>query len=214
MTDPNSTTASRNAKCRTSANADSSAGQLRRSLGGHLLRRGRVAEHGPGQRGRRRATSTCTRSSSSPTRSPPTTRGSTPSPRRTPTRASTSTEAHLRPLLARGRPVATGHAATPFCTLYMGETFGADFTNELRQRLGQRGDRRYVDGQAPRRAAPQPEWFQFSVVGVNQNFSADTAELTQNGSPGRAPGQRQHAQRRRRSGDGLLSSTSARAAPS
>jgi hypothetical protein len=29
----------------------------------------------------------------------------------------------------------------------------------------------------------QPEWFAFSVVGINQNFSADTAELTENGQP-------------------------------
>ena len=73
--------------------------------------------------------------------------------------------------------------ATPFCTLYMGETW-ADFTKAC---VNVSGDSKTDKTSMAKLLGAQhheAEWFQFSVVGVNQNFSADTAQLTQNGQPG------------------------------
>jgi hypothetical protein len=76
-----------------------------------------------------------------------------------------------------------GSPATPFCTIYMGESFG-DFTKACVNVTGNSK----IDGTSMAKLLGAQhhtnEWFQFSVVGVNQNFSADTAELTQNGTLG------------------------------
>jgi hypothetical protein len=73
--------------------------------------------------------------------------------------------------------------ATPFCTIYMGETYGTFIDNCVNVSGSAATDQtsvaKLLGGQ--NHAA---EWFTFSVVGINQNFSADQAELTQNGMPG------------------------------
>jgi hypothetical protein len=76
-----------------------------------------------------------------------------------------------------------GTPQKPFCTLYMGESWG-QFTNDCVNVSGNAG----IDATSMAKLLGaqhhEAEWFQFSVVGVNQNFSADPAELTQNGVPG------------------------------
>lgn len=70
----------------------------------------------------------------------------------------------------------------PFCTLYMGATW-SDFTTACVNVTGNTT----LDGLSLAKLLGAQhhtsEWYTFSVVGVNQNFSADTAELTQNGLP-------------------------------
>jgi hypothetical protein len=73
--------------------------------------------------------------------------------------------------------------ATPFCTLYMGETFG-DFTKNCVNVSGSAATDKTSMAKLLGAQNHQAEWFAFSVVGINQNFSADQAELTQNGQPG------------------------------
>jgi len=85
------------------------------------------------------------------------------------------------PYAAAGILSPTG--ATPFCTLYMGETW-ADFVKNCVNVSGDANTdsislKKLLGGQHHTN-----EWFTFSVFGVNQNFSADTAQLTQNGKPG------------------------------
>jgi hypothetical protein len=73
--------------------------------------------------------------------------------------------------------------ATPFCTIYMGETFG-DFTKNCINVSGSAATDKTSMAKLLGAQNHAAEWFTFNVVGINQNFSADTAELTQNGQPG------------------------------
>lgn len=72
---------------------------------------------------------------------------------------------------------------TPFCTLFMGGTWG-DFVKNC---VNVSGDPKIDQTSMAKLLSAQhhtAEWFQFSVVGINQNFSADKAELTDsNGQP-------------------------------
>jgi hypothetical protein len=87
------------------------------------------------------------------------------------------------PYAAAGVLSPQGDPVTPFCTLYMGETWG-DFTKACVNVTGNST----IDGTSMAKLLGAQhhtnEWFSFSVVGANQNFSADTQELTQNGEPG------------------------------
>ena len=69
-----------------------------------------------------------------------------------------------------------GGTATPFCTLYMGETY-ADFKKNCVNVTGNS----MTDGLSLRKLLGgqhhAAEWFTFSVNGQNQNFNADSAEL-------------------------------------
>jgi hypothetical protein len=85
------------------------------------------------------------------------------------------------PYAAAGILSPTG--ATPFCTLYMGETW-KDFVSNC---VNVSGDPNIDATSLKKLLGGQhhtEEWFTFSVFGVNQNFSADAAQLTQNGKPG------------------------------
>ena len=73
--------------------------------------------------------------------------------------------------------------ATPFCTIYMGETFG-DFKNHCINVSGSAATDKTSMAKLLGAQNHAAEWFTFNVVGINQNFSADDAELTQNGQPG------------------------------
>ena len=95
-------------------------------------------------------------------------------------------------LLFKGAPIYGPYAAagvlsptgaTPFCTLYMGAVW-SDFTANCVNVSGnamtdQVSMNKLLGGQAH-----SNEWFTFNVFATNQNFSADTAQLTQNGLPG------------------------------
>ena len=76
----------------------------------------------------------------------------------------------------------TGAKVTPFCTLFMGETFG-DFNTDCVNVTGTASIDNLSVAKLLGAQHHTAEWYQFSTVGVNQNFSADTAELTQGGQP-------------------------------
>jgi hypothetical protein len=76
-----------------------------------------------------------------------------------------------------------GTPQKPFCTLYMGESWG-DFTNDCVNVSGSAAIDTTSMAKLLGAQHHEAEWFQFSVVGTNQNFSADQAELTQGGLPG------------------------------
>jgi hypothetical protein len=85
------------------------------------------------------------------------------------------------PYAAAGVLSPTG--ATPFCTLYMGSLW-KDFLGSC---VNVSGDPNIDKTSLAKLLGGQhhaDEWFNFSIFGVNQNFSADTAQLTQNGQPG------------------------------
>jgi hypothetical protein len=76
-----------------------------------------------------------------------------------------------------------GTPQTPFCTIYMGETW-AQFAQACVNISGNPATDKTSMAKLLGAQHHEAEWFQFSVVGINQNFSADAAELTQNGVPG------------------------------
>ena len=79
-----------------------------------------------------------------------------------------------------------GAPTTPFCTLYMGSTFG-EFVKNC---INTTGDSAIDHLSLAKLLGGQhhtAEWFTFSVVGVNQNFSGDDVELTQGGLPSVLP---------------------------
>jgi hypothetical protein len=83
-----------------------------------------------------------------------------------------------------------GRPATPFCTLYMGETFGTFEKNclDVNSDTGTKGSLDDLSLAKLLGASHHTsELYLFSTVGVNQNFRADTAELTQNGEPSILP---------------------------
>jgi hypothetical protein len=95
-------------------------------------------------------------------------------------------------LLYNGAPVYGPYAAagvlsptgaTPFCTLYMGSKW-SDFLSACVNVSGNAMDDQVSINKMLGGEHHAAEWFTFNIFGVNQNFSADNAQLTQNGLPG------------------------------
>jgi hypothetical protein len=76
-----------------------------------------------------------------------------------------------------------GAPETPFCTIFMGQTFGQLLKNCVNVTGTASVDQTSV-AKLLGTQAHSNEWYTFSINGINENFSGDTKELTQNGLPG------------------------------
>ena len=76
-----------------------------------------------------------------------------------------------------------GAPETPFCTIFMGQTFGQLLKNCVNVTGTAAVDQTSV-AKLLGTQAHSNEWYTFSINGINENFSGDTKELTQNGLPG------------------------------
>ena len=75
-----------------------------------------------------------------------------------------------------------GAPVTPFCTVYMGQSFGQFEKNCVNVTGDSAVDKTSLEKLLGAQVHTT-EWFVFSINGINENFGADQAELTQNGVP-------------------------------